>query len=89
MENIIGSNWEFYHVSIVVKDMDEAKKKYGAIFGNNIFQPEVLLDSNAFSVYEVYGKPTSDVHKSRLDHTEIGSNWPPPLSWHPIPYHTM
>ena len=74
MENIIGSNWKFYHVAFVVNDMDKAKSKYGSIFGESIFRPETLLDTSTFSVYEVYQKPTSTVHKSRFNHTDIGTN---------------
>ena len=33
-----------------------------------------MLDTSAFSVYEVYQKPTSTVHKSRFNHTDIGAN---------------
>ena len=74
MENTIGSNWEFYHVAVVVRDMDKARGKYGSILGESIFRPETMLDTSAVSAYEVYGKPTSAVHKSRIGHTDIGSN---------------
>lgn len=74
MENNIGSNWKFYHVAVVVKDMDKTKKKYASIFGESIFRPETMLDTSAFLVYEVYQKPTSDVHRSRFNHTDIGTD---------------
>jgi catechol 2,3-dioxygenase-like lactoylglutathione lyase family enzyme len=72
MESPIGSNWKFYHVAVVVRDMDKVKRKYGAILGASIFRPETMLDSSTFSVYEVYGKPAKNVHKSRFNHTDIG-----------------
>jgi len=74
MENVIGTNWEFYHVAVVVKDMDSAKRKYGSILGEAVFRPETMLDTSAFSVYEVHGKRTGDVHKSRFNHTDVGAN---------------
>jgi len=74
MENTIGSNWKFHHVAVVVRDMDEAKRKYGSILGESIFRPETMLDTSEFSVYEVYQKPTSAVHKSRFNHTDIGAD---------------
>jgi methylmalonyl-CoA/ethylmalonyl-CoA epimerase len=74
MDIPIGSNWKFYHVAIVVKDMDKAKSKYGAILGSGVFRPETVLDSSTFSRYEVYGKPTKTTHKSRFNHTDIGAN---------------
>ncbi len=74
MENPIGSNWKFYHVAVVVRDMDKVKRKYGSILGESIFRPETMLDSSTFSVYEVNRKPTSNVHKSRFNHTDIGAN---------------
>ncbi len=74
MENPIGSNWKFYHVAVVVRDMDTAKRKYGAILGEGVFRPETVLDSSTFSVYEVNRKPTRNVHKSRFNHTDIGAN---------------
>ena len=74
MENPIGSNWKFYHVAVVVRDMDTAKRKYGAILGESVFRPETVLDSSTFSVYEVNRKPTKNVHKSRFNHTDIGVN---------------
>ena len=74
MESPIGSNWKFYHVAVVVKDMDKAKKKYASILGESVFRPETILDSSTFSKYEVYGKTTGDVHKSRFNHTDIGPN---------------
>jgi methylmalonyl-CoA/ethylmalonyl-CoA epimerase len=74
MDIPIGSNWKFYHVAVVVKDMDKAKKKYGMIFGDGIFRPETLMDSSTFSTYEVYGKLTNEIHKSRFNHTDVGAN---------------
>ena len=74
MDIPIGSNWKFYHVAIVVKDMDKAKKKYGSIFGTGIFRPETLMDSSTFSTYEVNAKITNDIHKSRFNHTDVGAN---------------
>jgi methylmalonyl-CoA/ethylmalonyl-CoA epimerase len=74
MEIPIGSNWEFYHVAVVVKDMDAAKRRYAALLGNGIFRPETVLDSSTFSTYEVYGKPTKVTHKSRFQHTDVGTN---------------
>jgi len=74
MEIPIGSNWKFYHVAVVVKDMDKAKSKYGAILGSSVFRPETVLDSSTFSTYEVYGKPSKTTHKSRFNHTDIGAN---------------
>jgi catechol 2,3-dioxygenase-like lactoylglutathione lyase family enzyme len=74
MDIPIGSNWKFYHVAVVVKDMDKAKKKYGALFGAGIFRLETLMDSGTFSTYEVYGKPTKEIHKSRFNHTDVGVN---------------
>jgi methylmalonyl-CoA/ethylmalonyl-CoA epimerase len=74
MDVPIGSNWKFYHVAVVVKDMDSAKKKWGALFGAGVFRPETVLDSSTFSKYEVYGKPAKSTHKSRFNHTDIGDN---------------
>ncbi len=74
MENAIGTNWKFYHVAVVVKDMDKARGKYGAILGNGVFRPETTLDSGTFSTYDVYGKPAAKVDKSRFNHTDVGAN---------------
>jgi catechol 2,3-dioxygenase-like lactoylglutathione lyase family enzyme len=73
MESILGSNWKFRHVALVVRDMDKAKGKYGAILGSGIFRPETMLDSGTYASYEVYGKPAKNVHKSRFNHADIGA----------------
>ncbi|MFH1639832.1 MAG: VOC family protein [Chloroflexota bacterium] len=72
MESIIGSNWKFRHVAVVVRDMDQAVGQYESILGSGIFRPETLMDSSTFSDYTVYGKKTPDVHKSRFKHSDIG-----------------
>jgi methylmalonyl-CoA/ethylmalonyl-CoA epimerase len=74
MEMPIGSNWKFYHLAIIVKDMDETKKKYCSILGPGVFRTETVLDSSTFSQYEVYGTPTVATHKSRFNHTDIGTD---------------
>ncbi len=74
MEIPIGSNWKFYHVAIVVRDMDTAKRKYGAILGEGVFRSETVLDSSTFSTYEVNRKPAKEVHRSRFNHTDVGAN---------------
>ena len=61
-------------MAVVVKDMDKAKRKYGSILGEQVFRPETMLDTSAFSVYEVHGKRTGDVHKSRFNHTDVGAS---------------
>ncbi|MFH1638930.1 MAG: VOC family protein [Chloroflexota bacterium] len=38
-KNIIGSNWEFHHVGVIVPDMDEAVRYYESL-GIFTFQPE-------------------------------------------------
>ena len=74
MESIIGSNWKFRHVGVVVRDMDKAANQYESILGEGIFRPETMLDSSQFSGYEVYGKEASNVHRSRFRHSEIGAD---------------
>ncbi|MFC1935882.1 VOC family protein [Chloroflexota bacterium] len=71
MESIIGSNWKFRHVALVVQDMDKAVKQYESILGN-VFRPETLMDSSEFAEYKVYGKTPASVHKSRFRHSDIG-----------------
>lgn len=72
MENLIGSNWKFRHVAVIVRDMDKAKGKYASILGESVFRPETVLDSSTFSVYEVHNQPAGNVHRSRFNHSDIG-----------------
>ena len=72
MENRIGSNWKFHHVAVVVKDMDKTSKRYESL-GVGAFRPETILDSSAFSTYEVYGKKSPTVDRSRFKHNDVGA----------------
>ena len=71
MESAIGSNWTFAHVAVVVRDMDKEVKRYESL-GIGTFRPETMLDSSTFSDYEVYGKTTDTVDKSRFRHNDVG-----------------
>jgi catechol 2,3-dioxygenase-like lactoylglutathione lyase family enzyme len=64
-------DWKFRHVGFVVRDMDKAVNCFKEL-GAATFPPETTLDSSTFSYYEVNGQKSSEVHKSRFQHSAIG-----------------
>ena len=62
MEN----NWKFYHIGLVVQDMDEAVAYYrslGATIGIPRLPSEFYLDSSKCLHYELHGKAPASLHK--------------------------
>jgi len=70
MEN----NWEFHHVAVVVQDMDKAVKYYQSL-GIGEFLPEFMLDSSTYTEYEVYGKTSDSIDKTRMRFIQIGPSF--------------
>ena len=66
------SEWKFHHMAVVVRDMDKAVEYYKSL-GIATFEPEFMLDSSTYRGYEVYGKKSDNLDKTRMMFVQIGS----------------
>ena len=65
------ANWRFHHIAVIVKDMDKAVDYYRAL-GVFTFPPEYMLDSSTYQGYEVYGKKSEGLDKTRMQFVQMG-----------------
>lgn len=67
----MGSNWEFHHVGVIVKDMDKTVDYYQSL-GIATFRPEHMFDASTFTEFKLYGKTPDAMDKHRGRFMQIG-----------------
>jgi len=65
--------WEFQHVGIVVKDLDQAVEHYQSMGFSLSSQPERIAGSNSYNNFKLYGKTPDSIIETRIRFVRNGA----------------
>jgi len=64
------SNWKFFHIAVVVRDMEKAVEYYKSL---GTVKADYFEDSSTYLGYEMFGKTPDRVDKTRMVLVLVGS----------------